>query len=46
MPQQQVPPQPQHGTTPPHPGALDETSLFDTGMIDLDQLRAYEERRQ
>ncbi|MCZ1007289.1 ATP synthase F0 subunit B [Streptomyces lydicus] len=46
--QQQVPPQPQQ---PPHghpaqPGALDETSLFDTSMIDLDQLRAYEEGRQ
>ncbi|MFE1172724.1 cell division initiation protein [Streptomyces sp. NPDC058773] len=45
---QQVPPQPQHA---PHghaaqPGALDETSLFDTSMIDLDQLRQYEERRQ
>lgn len=46
--QQQVPQQPQHA---PHghaeqPGALDETSLFDTSMIDLDQLRAYEEGRQ
>ncbi|MEU0137823.1 cell division initiation protein [Streptomyces sp. NPDC006296] len=26
-------------------GALDETSLFDTGMIDLDQLRRYEQGR-
>ncbi|MFG2097423.1 cell division initiation protein [Streptomyces sp. NPDC048612] len=46
--QQQVPQQPQHA---PHAqaaqsGALDETSLFDTSMIDLDQLRQYEERRQ
>ncbi|TXC94691.1 cell division initiation protein [Streptomyces sp. ISID311] len=46
--QQQVPQQPQHA---PHghaaqPGALDETSLFDTSMIDLDQLRQYEEGRQ
>ncbi|MFG2288809.1 ATP synthase F0 subunit B [Streptomyces sp. NPDC048595] len=46
--QQQVPAQPQHA---PHdqtaqPGALDETSLFDTSMINLDQLRQYEEGRQ
>ncbi|MFI0714130.1 cell division initiation protein [Streptomyces inhibens] len=46
--QQQVPQQPQHA---PHghaaqPGALDETSLFDTSMINLDQLREYEEGRQ
>ncbi|MFJ7193557.1 ATP synthase F0 subunit B [Streptomyces bacillaris] len=27
------------------PGALDETSLFDTSMIDLEQLRRYEEGR-
>ncbi|MFB6440238.1 cell division initiation protein [Streptomyces sp. NPDC056411] len=45
--QPQVPQQPQHA---PHghsaqPGALDETSLFDTSMIDLDQLRQYEEGR-
>ncbi|WP_326618278.1 ATP synthase F0 subunit B [Streptomyces decoyicus] len=45
QPQQQVPQQPQHGH-PAQPGALDETSLFDTSMIDLDQLRAYEEGRQ
>ncbi|GAA2331520.1 ATP synthase F0 subunit B [Streptomyces caniferus] len=46
--QQQVPQQPQqapHGHSA-QPGALDETSLFDTSMIDLDQLRAYEEGRQ
>lgn len=38
--QQPVPQQPvqQHGE-----GALDETSLFDTSMIDLDQLRRYEQ---
>ncbi|MGG7571257.1 ATP synthase F0 subunit B [Streptomyces sirii] len=46
--QQQVPAQPQHA---PHvqaaqPGVLDETSLFDTSMINLDQLRQYEEGRQ
>ncbi|MCM2392987.1 cell division initiation protein [Streptomyces albipurpureus] len=36
--------QPEH---PPRrqPAALDETSLFDTGMIDLDRLRPYEEGR-
>ncbi|TXS06536.1 cell division initiation protein [Streptomyces sp. col6] len=36
------PPQPhqQHGE-----GALDETSLFDTSMIDLEQLRRYEQER-
>jgi cell division septum initiation protein DivIVA len=27
------------------PGALDETSLFDTGMIDTEQLRRYEQGR-
>ncbi|MEV6399529.1 cell division initiation protein [Streptomyces sp. NPDC051907] len=48
--QQQVP------QLPPHPpqqapeaqqagGALDETSLFDTSMIDLEQLRRYEQGR-
>nr|WSX23081.1 ATP synthase F0 subunit B [Streptomyces tubercidicus] len=43
-----VPQQPQHAPHghAPQPGALDETSLFDTSMIDLDQLRAYEEGRQ
>ncbi|MGD3108094.1 ATP synthase F0 subunit B [Streptomyces sp. YGL11-2] len=40
----QVPAQPQH--TAQHPGALDETSLFDTSLINLDQLRQYEEGRQ
>ncbi|WP_432142083.1 ATP synthase F0 subunit B [Streptomyces sp. bgisy084] len=46
--QQQVPQQPQHAPQghADRPGALDETSLFDTSMIDLDQLRAYEEGRQ
>ncbi|MFI0784036.1 cell division initiation protein [Streptomyces lydicus] len=43
--QQQVPQQAQHHQAP-QPGALDETSLFDTSMIDLDQLRQYEEGRQ
>ncbi|UQA92903.1 cell division initiation protein [Streptomyces halobius] len=45
LPQQQVPQQaPQdHGA---QPGALDETSLFDTSMINLDQLRQYEEGRR
>ncbi|MYW12802.1 cell division initiation protein [Streptomyces sp. SID2563] len=40
--QQQAQPQqlPQHGES-----ALDETSLFDTSMIDLDQLRRYEQER-
>ncbi|THA68140.1 cell division initiation protein [Streptomyces sp. A0958] len=41
--QQPVPaqqPLQQHGE-----GALDETSLFDTSMIDLDQLRRYEQER-
>ncbi|MFI6473833.1 ATP synthase F0 subunit B [Streptomyces sp. NPDC050516] len=35
-----VPPQPQHQ---PQQAGLDETSLFDTSMINLDQLRAYEQ---
>lgn len=35
-----VPPQPQHR---PQQAGLDETSLFDTSMINLDQLRAYEQ---
>ncbi|WP_405783942.1 cell division initiation protein [Streptomyces sp. NBC_00859] len=34
--------QPQH---PQQQGALDETSLFDTSMINLDQLREYEQGR-
>ncbi|RNG20758.1 ATP synthase F0 subunit B [Streptomyces botrytidirepellens] len=41
---QQPPPQPPY--PPQQPGAaLDETSLFDTSMIDLDQLRQYEQGR-
>ncbi|MFG3119086.1 cell division initiation protein [Streptomyces sp. NPDC048197] len=45
--QPQVPQQPQHAPhTPAQPAALDETSLFDTSMINLDQLRQYEEGRQ
>ncbi|MFD9487073.1 DivIVA domain-containing protein [Streptomyces sp. NPDC059991] len=39
--QQQAVPQPAH----PPQGALDETSLFDTSMIDLEQLRQYEQGR-
>ncbi|MET9257223.1 cell division initiation protein [Streptomyces sp. NPDC003717] len=35
-----LPQQPQH-----QPQALDETSLFDTGMISAEQLRAYEQGR-
>ncbi|WP_327295016.1 ATP synthase F0 subunit B [Streptomyces sp. NBC_01197] len=45
--QVQQPEQVQH-MQPPHPqqqGALDETSLFDTSMINLDQLREYEQGR-
>ncbi|MFE9410863.1 cell division initiation protein [Streptomyces sp. NPDC006704] len=42
--QHYAPPQPQHQPHhQPQQAALDETSLFDTGMIDLDQLRAYEQ---
>lgn len=45
---QQPPQQPPYAPQQPasRPGALDETSLFDTSMINLDQLRAYEEGRQ
>ncbi|MCK7627071.1 cell division initiation protein [Streptomyces sp. RS10V-4] len=43
-PAQGVPPQPAHAPAP-QPGALDETSLFDTSLINLDQLRQYEEGR-
>ncbi|MFI9719529.1 cell division initiation protein [Streptomyces sp. NPDC052396] len=39
VPQQQVPQQHQGGA------ALDETSFFDTSMIDLNQLRSYEQGR-
>lgn len=40
-------PVPQHHEQPQQHGesALDETSLFDTGMIDLEQLRRYEQER-
>ncbi|WP_103512703.1 ATP synthase F0 subunit B [Streptomyces sp. SM13] len=41
---QQQPQQPQ-GPGQQGGGALDETSLFDTSMIDLEQLRRYEEGR-
>ncbi|MEU5052889.1 ATP synthase F0 subunit B [Streptomyces sp. NPDC021096] len=46
-PQQHAQPhQPQHAQgQQPQGGALDETSLFDTSMIDLDQLRRYEQGR-
>nr|WP_203600927.1 cell division initiation protein [Streptomyces sp. SID9727] len=40
QPAQPQQPLPQHGDA-----ALDETSLFDTSMIDLDQLRRYEQER-
>ncbi|GAA2225983.1 hypothetical protein GCM10010232_09110 [Streptomyces amakusaensis] len=47
VPQQQrhVPLPPEHAPQPPQqPGAaLDETSFFDTSMIDLDELRRYEQ---
>ncbi|MFF1923389.1 cell division initiation protein [Streptomyces sp. NPDC058221] len=42
---QQQPAQPQQPLQQQGEGALDETSLFDTGMIDLDQLRRYEQER-
>ncbi|WBB62808.1 ATP synthase F0 subunit B [Streptomyces sp. WMMC500] len=35
---------PQQGGYAPAPAALDETSLFDTSMIDLEQLRQYDDR--
>ncbi|MFC8508987.1 ATP synthase F0 subunit B [Streptomyces sp. NPDC057411] len=38
--EQQQPAQPVH---PPQAAALDETSFFDTSMIDLEQLRRYEQ---
>lgn len=37
--------QPQQPQQQPQPQALDETSLFDTGMISAEQLRAYEQGR-
>ncbi|MFE2033508.1 ATP synthase F0 subunit B [Streptomyces scopuliridis] len=44
--QPEVQPQ-QHALPPAHEpqGALDETSLFDTSMIDIEQLRRYEQGR-
>jgi cell division septum initiation protein DivIVA len=45
---QQQPEADQHQAQPPGPepaSGLDETSLFDTSMIDLDQLRRYEQGR-
>lgn len=49
QPQPPVPPQPpappQHQPQAQQGAALDETSLFDTGMIDLDQLNRYEQGR-
>ncbi|MFE6763714.1 cell division initiation protein [Streptomyces sp. NPDC057689] len=41
----QQPVQPQQPHQQHGEGALDETSLFDTSMIDLDQLRRYEQER-
>lgn len=35
---------PQQGGYTPAPAALDETSLFDTSMIDMSQLREYDDR--
>lgn len=35
---------PQQGGYTPTPAALDETSLFDTSMIDMEQLRQYDDR--
>ncbi|MFI0897801.1 cell division initiation protein [Streptomyces sp. NPDC020983] len=46
--QQQYPaqaPYPQQGYDQGQPAALDETSFFDTGMIDLDRLRELEQGR-
>ncbi|MEV0094179.1 cell division initiation protein [Streptomyces sp. NPDC050738] len=42
---QQQPQQPQQQSYEQQQGALDETSLFDTSMINLDQLRQYEQGR-
>ncbi|MER6105037.1 ATP synthase F0 subunit B [Streptomyces sp. NPDC001832] len=42
---QQQPMQAQQALQPQGESALDETSLFDTSMIDLDQLRRYEQER-
>ncbi|MCX4819631.1 cell division initiation protein [Streptomyces sp. NBC_01142] len=43
--QQQPQHQPQQPQHQPQGAALDETSLFDTSMIDLEQLRRYEQGR-
>ncbi|PJM92405.1 ATP synthase F0 subunit B [Streptomyces sp. CB01373] len=43
--QGQQDPQDPHGYAQPQAHALDETSLFDTGMISAEQLRAYEQGR-
>ncbi|GAA3390398.1 ATP synthase F0 subunit B [Streptomyces roseoviridis] len=40
---QQQPHPPQHQPQAQQAGSLDETSFFDTSMIDLDQLRRYEQ---
>ncbi|MFF1501014.1 cell division initiation protein [Streptomyces sp. NPDC058316] len=42
---QQQPVHPQQTLQPQGESALDETSLFDTSMIDLEQLRRYEQER-
>lgn len=42
---QQQPAYQQQGYVPQQPAALDETSLFDTGMIDLNRLRELEQGR-
>jgi cell division septum initiation protein DivIVA len=41
----QIPYQQQQDAYAPQPAALDETSLFDTGMIDLNRLRELEQGR-
>ncbi|MGW7467329.1 ATP synthase F0 subunit B [Streptomyces xantholiticus] len=43
--QPQPPAPPQHQPQAQQAAALDETSLFDTGMIDLEQLNRYEQGR-
>ncbi|MFI2368786.1 ATP synthase F0 subunit B [Streptomyces sp. NPDC018833] len=44
-PQPPQPPEPQHQPHAQQGAALDETSLFDTSMIDMEQLRRYEQGR-
>ncbi|MEV7680258.1 ATP synthase F0 subunit B [Streptomyces sp. NPDC088341] len=44
-PQAQLPALPALPAAPEQQSALDETSLFDTSMIDMDQLRRYEQGR-